>query len=98
MQHKKTNITFKGVLAIATVKYYAFHGHGLSLLAHLRSLRGLRIRAETGTAHCSSHRKPWFPLESTYFTFTLCSFTNKMDKGLDRKSTRLNSSHVSISY
>src|SRR5690625_331321 len=34
----------------------AFRGHGFSLVALAKG--GLQTRAGTGTAHCSSHRKP----------------------------------------
>src|SRR5437868_8394145 len=64
-----------------------FRSRFLAFIADLRALEG--ARREQRLAHVIEHLQLGGVLDQTIET---------LSKGLDRKSTRLNSSHVSISY
>src|SRR5699024_11531285 len=69
---------------------------------HTRSKRDWSSDVCSSDLHCQSTYKVWmyrglFPLEITYIPWHVLQL-NRVTSLQDRKSTRLNSSHVSISY
>src|SRR5690606_39753184 len=67
--------------------------YGASLAADYAIMSGLNLRLTAGLDVFNETRAQFYP-----FDWSVSGTTTRNPDGLDRKSTRLNSSHVKISY